>query len=390
MADRSFDVLIVGGGVMGCSIAYHLMKEEPKLKVLVIERDPSYQYASTTLSMGGVRIQFSLKENVLISLHAQETLRHFEEEMAVEGEKPDIGFHREGYLFLIDREGEKGARSSLALQKEMGAEVEWWSPDKMKKEFPLLDVSPWVGGTYGPQDGYLDGYAFLMAYRAKARSLGTMFENGTVSSLEKHGSKITGVVLTSNERYEAPVVVNAAGAWSAEIANTAGVKLPVEPVKRQVFAFKSSVALEKPLPLIIPPSGLYFRTETGGLFLVGHSFDDDPVGFDFTWDRKRFQDVLWPELAEIVPAFDSLKLVRGWAGLYDVNRLDGNAILGQWPEVKGLYIVCGFSGHGLQQAPAVGRYLSELILEKKTSLDLGIFCPTRILEGRPLSEAGLV
>jgi glycine/D-amino acid oxidase-like deaminating enzyme len=291
---------------------------------------------------------------------------------------------------LIDREGEKGARSSLVLQKEVGAEVEWWSPDKIKKEFPLLDVSLWVGGTYGPQDGYLDGYAFLMAYRAKARSLGVMFENGTVSSLEKHASEIAGVVLTSNERYEAPVVVNAAGAWSAEIANTAGVKLPVEPVKRQVFAFKSSIALEKPLPLIIPPSGLYFRTETGGLFLVGHSFDDDPVGFDFTWDRKRFQDVLWPELAEIVPAFDSLKLVRGWAGLYDVNRLDGNAILGQWPEVKGLYIVCGFSGHGLQQAPAVGRYLSELILEKKASLDLGIFGPTRILEGRPLTEAGLV
>jgi glycine/D-amino acid oxidase-like deaminating enzyme len=114
------------------------------------------------------------------------------------------------------------------------------------------------------------------------------------------------------------------------------------------------------------------------------------VGFDFTWDRKRFQDVLWPELADIVPAFDSLKLVRGWAGLYDVNRMDGNSILGPWPEVKGLYIVCGFSGHGLQQAPAVGRYLSELILEKKPSLDLSIFGPTRILEGRPLSEAGLV
>jgi len=390
MTNHTYDVLIVGGGVMGCSIAYHLMKAEPKLNVLVIERDPSYQYASTTLSMGGVRIQFSLKENVLISLYAQHTLKHFEEEMAVEGEKPDIGFHREGYLFLINREGEKEARSSLALQKELGAEVEWWAPDKMKKEFPLLDVSLWVGGTYGPQDGYLDGYAFLMAYRMKARSLGALFENGTVSSLEKHGSKITGVTLTSHERYEAPVVVNAAGAWSAEIANTAGVKFPVEPVKRQVFAFKSSVALEKPLPLIISPSGLYFRTETGGLLLVGRSLDNDPVGFDFTWDRKRFQDVLWPELADIVPAFDRLKLVRGWAGLYDVNRLDGNSILGPWPEVKGLYIVCGFSGHGLQQAPAVGRYLSELILEKKPSLDLSIFGPARILEGRPLSEAGLV
>jgi len=390
MTDHSYDVFIVGGGVMGCSIAYHLMKADPKLKVLVIEKDPSYQYASTTLSMGGVRIQFSLKENVLISLYTQHLLRHFEEEMVVEGEKPDIGFRREGYLFLIDPKGEERARSSLALQKELGAEVEWWSPDQIKNEFPMLDVTPWAGGTFGPQDGYLDGYAFLMAYREKARSLGALFMNATVSALEKHRGKITGVALSSNERWEAPVVVNAAGAWAAEIAETAGVKLPVEPVKRQVFAFKSSVVFEKPLPLVILPSGLYFRTETGGLLLVGHSFDDDPVGFDFTWDRKRFQDVLWPELAEVVPAFDSLKLVRGWAGLYDVNRLDGNSILGQWPDVKGLYIVCGFSGHGLQQAPAVGRYLSELILEKEPSLDLSIFGPERVLEGRPLSEAGLV
>ena len=175
---------------------------------------------------------------------------------------------------------------------------------------------------------------------------------------------MSGVKLASGEKLDSRVIVNAAGAWSTEVAKTAGVDLPVEPVKRQVFAFKPAVTFGKLLPLIIGPSGIYFRTETGGLVLVGRSFDDDSVGFDLTWDRNRFQNILWPELAEIVPAFDSLKLVRGWAGLYDVNRLDGNAILGQWPELKGLYIVCGFSGHGLQQAPAVGRYLSELILEK--------------------------
>ncbi len=142
MSSHSFEVVIVGGGVMGCSIAYHLLKAEPNLKLLVIERDPSYQYASTTLSMCGVRVQFSMKENILISLYAQEILKHFEEEMAVEGAKPDIGFRREGYLFLVDPAGKEQARSSLALQKQIGAEVQWWLPDEIKNHYSLLDVSP--------------------------------------------------------------------------------------------------------------------------------------------------------------------------------------------------------------------------------------------------------
>jgi glycine/D-amino acid oxidase-like deaminating enzyme len=142
--------------------------------------------------------------------------------------------------------------------------------------------------------------------------------------------------------------------------------------------------------LTILPSGLYFRSETGGLILLGKSMAEDPVGFDFSWDDKRFIDVLWPELAAFVPAFDTLKLIRGWAGLYAVNTLDGNAILGEWPEIKGFYLANGFSGHGLQQAPAVGRYMSELILDLPPKLDLSNFNAGRILAKRPLSESGLV
>ena len=144
------------------------------------------------------------------------------------------------------------------------------------------------------------------------------------------------------------------------------------------------------MPIRVLPSGLYFRSDISGLILVGKSLDNDPVGFDFSWDDKRFTSLLWPELAEFVPAFDTLKLIRGWAGLYAVNLLDGNAILGEWPELKGLYLANGFSGHGLQQAPAVARFLSELILGRSLSLDLTIFGPERILEDRPVSEAGLV
>jgi glycine/D-amino acid oxidase-like deaminating enzyme len=174
------------------------------------------------------------------------------------------------------------------------------------------------------------------------------------------------------------------------VAQTVGVELPVQPVKRQVFVLDTKVKPEGVLPLTILPSGLYFRTETGGLILVGKSLDDDPVGFDFSWDDKRFKEVIWPELAEFVPAFDALRLVRAWAGLYAVNTLDGNAILGEWPELKGFYLANGFSGHGLQQAPAVARYMAELILDHPFSLDLSIFKPERILENRPLSERGLV
>ena len=390
MDHLQYDVIIVGAGVMGCSLAYHLKKAEPRLKVILVERDPSYERASTALSMGGVRVQFSLRENILISLYAQEVLEHFEEEMAVEGEKPDISYRRAGYLFLIDSACEEAARSSLALQRQLGAEVEWWTPGRIRETHSFLDVSSWVGGTFGPKDGYLDPYGFLMAYRAKARSLGVEFLHEQVVALDKEGNRMKGVRRSSGQSLAARVVVNAAGAWAAEVAETAGVKLPVEPVKRQVFALKPPVPFEKDLPLTIFPSGLYFRSETGGLVLAGWSFDDDPVGFDVSWDRKRFEEVLWPELASVVPSFDRLKLVRGWAGLYDVNRLDGNAILGEWPETKGLFIMTGFSGHGLQQAPAVGRYISELILGKTPALDLSIFGPQRILEHRPLSESGIV
>ena len=158
----------------------------------------------------------------------------------------------------------------------------------------------------------------------------------------------------------------------------------------ELHALDTAVKPNGPLPLTVLPSGLYFRSETGGLILLGKSLDEDPVGFNFSWDDKRFMELLWPELAEFVPAFDRLKLVRGWAGLYAVNTMDENAILGQWPELKGLYLANGFSGHGLQQAPAVGRYLAELILGNPHELDLSIFHPLRILENKPLSEGGLV
>jgi FAD-dependent oxidoreductase domain-containing protein 1 len=390
MDNSTYDVVIVGGGIMGSSTAYSLMSADNKLKVAVVEMDPVYTRASTTLSMANVRIQFSLKQNIQISQYAFEVLERFEDTMAVGEDKLNISYRREGNLFLIDENGCSVSKETLALQKSLGCRVEWWSPEKIKQHYPLYDMSGLVGGTFGPQDGHFDAYAVLMGYKAKARSLGAQYIKGEVVELVSAGGRISGVKLTSGGSLTAKFVINCAGAWAARVAQMAGVKLPVEPVKRQVFALDPAVKPEGPLPLTILPSGLYFRTETGDQILLGKSMDEDPVGFDFNWDDKRFMEILWPELAEFVPSFDTLKLVRGWAGLYAVNTLDGNAILGEWPDLKGFFLANGFSGHGLQQGPAVGRYLAELIIGLTPTLDLSIFRPERILENKPLSEGGLV
>jgi len=375
---------------MGSAIAYHLAKADPGLDVVVVERDSSYTQASSTLSVGNARVQFSLRENVQISLHAMKVFGRFDEEMSVECQRPDIRFRPEGNLFLHREESAEVAKSAMTLQGSLGGDVEWWSPEKVGTQYPFLDSEELSGGTFGPRDGHLDGYALLMGYKAKAESLGAMFVGGSVAEILTRRGAADGVQLDSSEKLHAPVVVNCAGAWAADLSRSAGVDLPVVPVKRQAFVVETPERFEKPLPLTVLPSGLYFRSEAPGQLLVGKSMDDDPEGYSFSWQESRFIDLLWPELARWAPAFDRLRLTRGWAGLYAVNRLDGNAILGEWPNLEGLFHANGFSGHGLQQAPAVGRYLAELILGQEPALDLAALGAKRIVEGRPLAEGGLV
>jgi glycine/D-amino acid oxidase-like deaminating enzyme len=194
------------------------------------------------------------------------------------------------------------------------------------------------------------------------------------------------VRLASGDSLIAKAVINSAGAWAPRLAQTASIDLPVQPVKRQVFVVETAVHPQDTLPLILLPTGLYLIQEHGGHFLCGKSLPGDPVGFDFSWDQNIFAEHLWPELVDYIPSFDRLKVASGWAGLYAVNTLDGNAILGQWPEIQDLYLVTGFSGHGFQQCFAAGRYLAELILDIPPTLDLGIFSPARVLENKPVFE----
>jgi glycine/D-amino acid oxidase-like deaminating enzyme len=230
----------------------------------------------------------------------------------------------------------------------------------------------------------MDPYAVLMGYRRKAHALGADYLTDEVTGITTHGRAVSGVKLASGTALTAKMVVNCAGAWAAEVAKTAGVEIPLVPVKRQVFAVDPAVQQDHLPRLTALPSGLYIAREAGGTLFVSKTLANDPIGFDFTWDEERFMEVVWPELAEFNPQLETLKLIRGWAGLYAVNTLDANAILGEWPELKGFYLANGFSGHGFQQAPAVGRHLAELMTGAETSMDLSIFGTGRVVENRPI------
>lgn len=372
---------------MGCATAYYLMKADPGLKVAIVEKDPTYTHSSTVLSDGNARIQFNVKENIQMSIYGLEVLARFAEEMAVDGERPDAGFRQQGNLFLVDEEGRAEAQGGLALQQSLGCRVKWFNPEQVAQIYPLYNLSGCVGGTYSPLDGTMDPNALLMAYKKKAISLGAHFIDAEVTGLLRNENRLTGVALAAGKQLSAGNVVNAAGAWAPILAQTVGVDLPVQPVKRQVFVFESNARPEGALPALFFPSGLYLIHEHGGQFMCGKSLADDPVGFEFGWNRDLFSERLWPELVTYFPGFDRLKVSSGWAGLYAVNTLDGNAILGEWPGLEGFYLANGFSGHGFQQCHAVGRYLAELIVDRPVTLDLSIFSPQRILENKPVFES---
>jgi FAD-dependent oxidoreductase domain-containing protein 1 len=388
MIDNTYDVVLVGGGVMGCATAYYLLKIDPRLNVAILEMDPTYEKASTPLSDGNTRIQFNIKENIQISQYGLEILARFSEEMEVNGEKPDPAFRQQGNLFVLDETSREESYEGLLLQKSLGGDVAWLRPEDIQRYYPIYNLKNCVAGTFGPDDGTMSPLAVLLGYKKKVIALGAKFIHAEVAEVLKSGNQIVGVKLSSGELLNSSVVVNTAGAWAAEIAKTVDVILPINPTKRQVTVIETNACSEQTLPVLFLPSGLYCIHEHEGIFTVGKSFPDDYVGLDdFIWERSKFEKAIWPELVEYIPSFDRLKFLRGWAGLYEVNTLDGNAILGEWPELKGFYLANGFSGHGFQQCHGVGRYIAELILKINLTLDLSIFSPRRILENKPVFES---
>lgn len=378
-------VVVVGAGCMGSATAFHLSEADSTLQITVYDRDLSLRRSSTLLSDGNVRVQFNLEENVAMSLYAFEVLSEFGQTMAVDHHRPDISRRGHGNLFLVDSEGEAQARAGLELQQRMGGQVEWLAMDKVRSRFPELDSPRLIGGTFGSGDGPVDPGAVTRGYQRAAADRGVEFEEGEISGLITSEGCVGGVGLGDGSVVEADVVVVCAGAWSTQLLATAGVEIPVDPVMRTVYVVASDVGHD--LPSFFLPAGLYVLPESAGRYLMAWSRPDDPIGFDFTpADRTRFYEVLWPELFGYLPAFDRLEVVGSWAGLYEQNRLDHNAILGEWPHLSGLYQATGFSGHGFQQCHAVGRYLGELICEHPISLDLSRLGCDRILAARPLRE----
>jgi glycine/D-amino acid oxidase-like deaminating enzyme len=382
----SYDVVIVGGGAMGSSTAYHLIRADPSLSILVLERDGTYEQASTALSDGNVRVQFDLPENIRISQHTLRVLETFSEDMATDTYVPEVAARKQGNLFTVGEEGRAASLLGLNIQRELGCNVEWMDASAISETYPLYQSVGLAGGTLGHDDGSVDPSAVLRGYRAKATELGVEYVEQEVDSLVSADGVMTGVRLVGSEEITCDVVVNAAGAWSVALASGIGVDLPVEPVMRTVYVVSTPFS-SLGLPSVFLPTGVYVISEGESTWLMGWSRPEDPVGFDFTpAGRGRFEDLLWPALVEALPAFDRLRVERAWAGLYAVNTLDGNAILGEWPEVRGLFLATGFSGHGFQQCPAVGRYLAESILAIPHELDLKRFGGQRVLDRQPLYE----
>lgn len=390
---ETFDVVIVGGAAVGSAAAYFLASDPAYTgRVLVLERDPSYRDSATARSAASIRHQFSTPGNIRMSMFGTAFLRQAAERLALDGEAPAIGFREGGYLFLASAAGLPVLEANHRTQRAEGADVRLLAPQALAARFPWLATADLAGGSLGESgEGWLDAYALMQGLRRKAQSLGVAYRAVAAGGLRRAGRRVVGVELADGGFVAAGTVINAAGTGATALARSAGIELPVRARKRCVFHFRSPARLPG-CPLVIDPSGLYFRPEgdgyIGGIAPGAH---EDPDSEDFDVPLDWWEDRLWPALAARVPGFEAARLVSAWAGHYDMNLLDHNLILGAHPALDGLLFANGFSGHGLQQAPAVGRALAELVVHGGfRTLDLSEFGWARVLAGRPLRELNVV
>lgn len=399
----SYDVVIVGGAVIGSSVAYFLMSNPDFTgSVLVVERDMSFAQASTSLSAASIRTQFSNPINVKISQFGLEVIRNFGALMQVEGQpRPDLNFHEAGYLFLANTPAqERILRENHAVQRACGADVVLWGREELAHAFPHLRVEDVRLASYGQRnEGWFNNTGLMNGFRAKARALGAEIVVDEVVAITREGDRVTGVTLKSGARVGAGTVVNASGPRAARTARMAGLDVPVEPRKRTLFVLDCAKSPEGSarvaggrLPLLIDTTGVFIRPE-GRFFLTGCPPVEDPAvdWDDFTPRHEEFEEIIWPAIAERSPAFEAVKVVNMWAGHYDFNTLDHNLIVGPHPEVRNFLFANGFSGHGLQQGPAAGRAVSELIIYGGyRTLDLSEVGYERIVAGRPFLEKAVI
>ncbi len=392
------DVVIAGGAVMGSSTAYHLLSDPGfKGRVVVIEKDPTYQLSASALSAASIRQQYSSAVNIRISLYGIAFLRRIGDHLEVDGERPQIDLKEGGYLYCATPAGAPILAENQALQAAEGADILLMDPPALRARFPWLNVDDLAAGTWGRTgEGWFDGWGLLQAFRRKARSLGAEYLKGEVAAIEREGRKVVAVRLTDGTRIACGTLVNCAGSGGRALAAMAGLAIPVQAKRRYVFTFSCRDRVEN-CPLLIDVSGAYVRPEGEG-FICGASpeadldpdwHDEDPATQEV--DFAFFEEFIWPALAHRVPAFEAIRPGRAWSGPYDMCLLDHNAIVGPAGEIENFHLCNGFSGHGLQQAPAVGRGLSELIVHGRyRALDLSELGYGRVLADRPLLERNVI
>ena len=373
-------VAVIGGGVIGCAAAYFLKRAGVE-RVCVIEPDPTYAKAATPVATGGCRRLFARPENIRMSQFSIGFFKGFD---------ADVQWQERGYLFVVGAGHEKVLEENTRTQEGLGVKVQLLERAQLAERFPWLRCDDLALGVLSPEDGWLDPNSVLQGLRRKAQAMSVEFIRDRVVELYVGGARVRELELASGSRMRADAVVNAAGCWAPSIAKLAGMDLPVNPMRR----FEHYVELAEPLPampLIKDPDRLVIRPEGKG-YAVGLVNSREPRGFNFDLDPRWFEDVVWPACAGRVPAFEKLKLRREWAGLYDECELDGNMILGNWPgRLDNFYVACGFSGHGLMHAPAVGRALAELIVAGRfETLDLARLGYQRVLDHAPYPEIGIV
>jgi glycine/D-amino acid oxidase-like deaminating enzyme len=394
----TYDVVIIGGAIMGSSTAWWLTKDPAfKGRILVLERDPSYAKAATTLSFSCIRQQFSTDLNIKISQFGADFVQSLRDRMGGDPRVPDLKIQNFGYLYLADTEAFAATlRANQKVQAAAGAGTRLLTPEQIKAEFPFYETDDLILGSLNTRDeGYFDGSTVFDWFRRKAREAGVDYVADAVVAMDMapQGDRVTSVTLASGRKIACGCVVNASGTRGARTAAMAGIELPIEPRKRFTWVIQAERPLDRPLPLTIDPSGAFAREVGGGTYMAGGHADYDPAvdHDDFDMNHDLWQDKIWPAIATRIPAFEAVKVISEWVGHYDYNTLDQNAVTGPHPRVGNFLFLNGFSGHGLQQSPAMGRGTAEWIVHGRyRTLDLSPVHYDRVASGTAVVEAAII
>lgn len=397
-AQTSYDIVIIGGAIMGSSTAWFLTEQADfDGRVLVIERDMSFATCSTAHTNSCMRQQFSEELNVRVSQFAADFVNNIRARMGGDARVPNLSIRSFGYMYLAGTEGFANVlRENQKVQLACGAETQLMTPEQIKAAYPFYNVDDLVLGSINTKDeGYWDGGAVFDWWRRQARERGVEYVQNEVVAINKNaaGTRLESVVLASGEVIACAQLVNASGPRANATAKMAGIDIPVEPRKRFSWVFAAAHPLDRDLPLTIDPSGVHFRENGGGTYLAGGHSEVDPAADpdDFTMDLALWQDHIWPIIATRVPQFEAIKVQSEWTGHYAYNTFDHNAIIGPHTQIENFYFLNGFSGHGLQQSPAMGRGTAELLVHGEyRSLDLGAFNYTRLVEDRAIIEKAVI